>query len=252
MDMSEVITWKDVVREALEELGQRAHLKKIYAKIEGHEKTRTNPTWRATVRRTLQQYRIFYQEEKGTGVWLLREEKPPQPFDPEKNPQPKHADVQGMLLELGKIYGYETAIPPYDRQEKFMGKTLWEIATLEDFPEFSYENIVDTAKLIDVIWFEGDRDLFPKYAFEVEHTSKFTKGLTRLSELHRAQRDVALFILTPANRVDKFHKEIDKGPFQKIKNTCNVRTYDRLVDLYPLALQHHKSRNNFLGKRTAY
>jgi hypothetical protein len=56
---------------------------------------------------TLQQYSIFYQEEKGSGIWYLREEKPLGEFDPKKNPNPGHEDVQGMLLELGKIYGYE-------------------------------------------------------------------------------------------------------------------------------------------------
>ena len=102
------LTWKDVVKEALTEIGSSGHLDDIYSKIKGHSKTETNPTWRDTVRRTLQQYSIFYQEEKGSGTWYLREEKPLEEFDPKKNPNPAHEDVQGMLLELGKIYGYET------------------------------------------------------------------------------------------------------------------------------------------------
>ncbi len=102
-------TWKDVVREALTEIGAPGHLDDIYSKIKGHPKTETNLTWRDTVRRTLQQYSIFYQEEKGSGIWYLREEKPFPEFDPKKNPNPAHEDVQGMLLELGKIYGYETS-----------------------------------------------------------------------------------------------------------------------------------------------
>ncbi len=81
---------------------------RVYSKIKGHPKTEPNPTWRDIVRRTLQQYSNFYQEEKGSGIWYHREEKPLKEFDPRKNPNPGHEDVQGMLLELGKIYGYET------------------------------------------------------------------------------------------------------------------------------------------------
>lgn len=242
----ETVTWKDVVKDALEKLEGESHLREIYEKIEGHEKTETNPTWKDTIRRTLQQYRIFYQEKKGSGIWLLRQEKPPQEFDPIKNPKPKHEDVQGMLLELGRIYNYETAVPPYDNQKRFLGKTLGEIATLEDVPEFTYPAVVKTAKLIDVMWFEGDAQLFPRYAFEVEHTSDFTKGLSRLYELHRAQRDVSLFVLTLPERVNKFRSEIEKGIFHGIKKVCNVRTYDNLVNLYPLALKHDELKKGFL------
>jgi hypothetical protein len=96
------LTWKDVVKEALAEIGNSGHLDDIYSNIKNHPKTETNPTWRDTVRRTLQQYSIFYQEEKGSGTRYLREEKPLQEFDPKKNPNPAHEDVQGMLLELGK------------------------------------------------------------------------------------------------------------------------------------------------------
>ncbi|MCZ7356147.1 MAG: hypothetical protein O8C66_00200 [Candidatus Methanoperedens sp.] len=61
------LTWKDVVKEALSKIGDSGHLEDINSQIEGHWKTETNPTWRDTVRRTLAQYSIFYQEEKGSG-----------------------------------------------------------------------------------------------------------------------------------------------------------------------------------------
>jgi hypothetical protein len=165
------LTWKDVVKEALLEIGSSGHLDDIYSKIKGHPKTETNPTWRDTVRRTLQQYSIFYQEEIGSGIWYLREEKPLEEFDPKKNPNPGHEDVQGMLLELGKIYGYETWRGVNDAKKKFMGRTLEEIATVRDFPRFlSYPKVVKVASYIDVIWFTGDTDaLVPEFAFEVEY-----------------------------------------------------------------------------------
>ncbi len=38
------LTWKDVVKEALAEIGSSGHLDEIYSKINGHPKTETNPT----------------------------------------------------------------------------------------------------------------------------------------------------------------------------------------------------------------
>lgn len=114
------MTWKDVVKEALEKTGNYGHLEEINSKIEGHWKTETNPTWKDTVRRTLQQYSIFYQKEKGSGVWYLKEEKPIDEFDPKKNPDSPHENVQGILLVLGRIYGYETSAAINDAKKKFM------------------------------------------------------------------------------------------------------------------------------------
>ena len=53
------LTWKDVVAEALGELGGEAHLSDINAKIEGHPKTKTNPTWQDTIRRVVREYKIL-------------------------------------------------------------------------------------------------------------------------------------------------------------------------------------------------
>lgn len=86
------------MRGALAEIGSSGHLDAIYSKIEGHPKTETNPTWRDTVRRTLQQYSIFYQKEKGSGIWYLKEEKPLGEFDPKKNPNPGHDELPRSRL----------------------------------------------------------------------------------------------------------------------------------------------------------
>ena len=48
-------TWKDVVMSVLRESGKEKNLSEIYAKIEGHKKTLTNPHWRAKVRQVLQE-----------------------------------------------------------------------------------------------------------------------------------------------------------------------------------------------------
>ncbi len=156
------LTWKDVVKEALAGIGNSGHLDDIYSKIEGHSKTETNPTWRDTVRRTLQQYSIFYQEEKGSGIWFLREEKPLEEFDLKKNPNPAH-------------------------KKKFMNIPLEEVATIKEFQsDLFHPKIVDIVSHIDVLWFGGDTDMpVPEFAFEIEHTIDVNKGLGGLLDLHR-------------------------------------------------------------------
>lgn len=243
------LTWKDVVKEALSKIGNSGHLDDINSQINGHLKTETNPTWRDTVRRTLQQYSIFYQKEKGSGVWYLKEEKPLEEFDPKKNPNPGHEDVQGMLLELGRIYGYETSAAINDAKKKFMNRNIEEISTIKEFPErFSYPKIVDIVSRIDVLWFGGDTDmLVPEFAFEIEHTTDVTKGLARLHDLYKSGQRTKLFVILPEDKKRKFDKEIGRSVFREIRKTCQVRTYEPLVNLYNLALEHDSHKNDFFN-----
>jgi len=62
-------TWMSLVRMAMMKLGGKATLDKIYREVEkvAGEKKSTNPTWQATVRRTLQQH--FQHVERG--VWSV-------------------------------------------------------------------------------------------------------------------------------------------------------------------------------------
>lgn len=51
---SKMATWKDIVASVVNNLGGKASLEEIYSQIEGHKRCDTCPTWKATVRKTLQ------------------------------------------------------------------------------------------------------------------------------------------------------------------------------------------------------
>lgn len=76
-------TWKEDLIKALENLGGKAHLSKIYNEIEKIRPNNLNPTWQRTVQRELETNSsdseafkgedIFYSVEgKGKGIWGLR------------------------------------------------------------------------------------------------------------------------------------------------------------------------------------
>ncbi len=64
------LTWKDVVLSALEKLGGRAKLKKLYREIKGHEKTNNNQHWKAKIRQVLRRHAQEF-KPMGEGVYSL-------------------------------------------------------------------------------------------------------------------------------------------------------------------------------------
>ncbi len=235
------LTWKDVVHDALLAISKPATLSQIYEQIEGHWKCETNPTWRDTVRRTLQQYAIFKHLERG--VWGLKSEKEVLEFDKAKL---EHSEVEGLLLELGKLYGYETYTP--DKNSRFRNETLLNFTTLNEIPKFTYDNIIRDVKQIDVLWFFGDTDnLFPTHAFEVEHTTKISRGLLRLYQLYQARgSNTSLYVVSPRIESSKFDIEISKYPYRSAKDFFVFRTYQALLDLHNLAVKHDILKMEFL------
>lgn len=63
-------TWKDVVVAVLRNFNRPASLNEIYAEIDGHAKTKTNPNnWQAKIRQILETSGLF--EHVSKGVWAL-------------------------------------------------------------------------------------------------------------------------------------------------------------------------------------
>lgn len=147
-----------------------------------------------------------------------------------KEEQMTHEEVEGLLLHLGNLLGFDTYTP--DKSSKTRGgEVLGNLCTLKKIPTFiGFPEILDTVKQIDVIWF---KERYPKYCFEVEHKTDVTKGLLRLYQVKDIR--ASLFIVAPSSKRSKFDSEIRKAPFSKIKEHYIFKTYTELLELYDSA-----------------
>lgn len=118
-----------------------------------------------------------------------------------KQPQPEkstpeesfHSVLQGRLLEIGNVRGYQTFCP--NKSKKFNDRKLGEIASLKECPALEFSNY-DILRQIDVLWFRDKGSylirpsgimtkphLIPEYAFEVELSTGVWSGVGRMATL---------------------------------------------------------------------
>src|SRR5665213_3760368 len=102
-------TWKELVADALRDLGGEASLQDITEAVETDPRRPHTATWQATIRRVVRQYRIFepVKTKSGRAGYRLTS----LPVFPSKNEDAKidsHGQQQGMLLHLGQFCGFET------------------------------------------------------------------------------------------------------------------------------------------------
>ena len=92
-----------------------------------------------------------------------------------------HTILQGRLLEIGNIRGFQTFCP--NKSKVFNGKNLGEVATLKTCPELQFSQY-DILRQIDVLWFkERGQNYIPEYGFEVELSTGTWAGVGRLATL---------------------------------------------------------------------
>lgn len=244
------LTWKDVVRDALLKLGGQGHLSDINKIVEGHPKTKTNPTWQDTIRRVVRQYKIFEPvPPKRSGIYKVVKEAliKPESQGFTKEPEVDHGIAQGMLVTLGKIYGYETYVPPHDQTiRNFQGRPLKEFVSVSDCTNIFRGPNLSKIREIDSLWFdEDDYGLFPVYAFEVEETTRVKSGLDRLLKIPR-RFPTQFFVVGPSEKEkDLFAQYITQTPFRNFRNRFLFKSYKELEDLYNSALVHNDQREQF-------
>lgn len=247
----EELTWKDVVANALRELGGQGHLSQINQKLENHPKVATNPTWRDTIRRVVRQYKIFQPVlPERSGVYRLLEIVQPQPESQSLdslNVEINHGIAQGMLVTLGNIYGYETFVPTHDQTTRnFQHTKLKDLVSLKSCDDIFQGPNLSKVREIDVMWFsEDDYGLFPIYAFEVEHTTKVKSGLDRLLKIPRRYA-VRLFVVGPGEEErGLFDRYVNQTPFRSHRDRFNFRFYNQVESIYNAAVNHETERQQF-------
>lgn len=153
----------------------------------------------------------------------------------EENEKPKtveeslHSVLQGRLLEIGNIRGYQTFCP--DKSRKFNDKNLEEISTLKTCPELQFSDY-DLLRQIDVIWFKPRGNNFiPEYAFEVELSTGVWSGVGRMATL-MDYSNVGLYVI--ANDSKKYSQVINS--FTEYQNRYKFIANDLVGELYSAEL----------------
>lgn len=93
-----------------------------------------------------------------------------------------HAILQGRLLEIGNIRGFQTFCP--NKSKAFNGRLLSDVATLDTCPSLQFSEY-DVLRQVDVLWFrERGNNLVPECGFEVEISTGTWSGVGRLASLY--------------------------------------------------------------------
>lgn len=158
----------------------------------------------------------------------------------EKDSIKAHAEAELLLLKIGKMLGYETYSP--DKSYKAYGEELANSITLKNIPtRFIGSTLAPIISEIDVIWF---KDEVPKFAFEVEHSTKLGSGFQRLCQL--IPLSTKLFIMSPTKNSYLFEKYINTDPYYKYRDAFRFRDYTQLESFFKSVSELTTLNNTFL------
>jgi len=225
------LTYSEAIEQVMRKNGYFAPLKVIYRDIwkykdRGGIKGKT-PDY--TIQERVQRDPRF--TRVGVGVYALTEyldkiQRARVPVREQDRSEHDHSRIEGMLLEIGGIEGYDTYTR--DKSKSFDGKPLRLLSILRECPRFTYGRIIeDTVAHIDVVWFNNRG--FPYRCFEVENSTNFRGALVKFSELQDFMTE--FFIVSPEDRRQKYDRELGRRAFSPIAGRCQFRSYEN-IDAY--------------------
>ena len=218
---------------AMKQTGGYATLGQLYQtapKISGSKWGTKTPF--ASIRRIVQQHDEFFKIRPG--LWALTSEKDKvlRLFAGEgtkpKEREYSHYFYQGLVAEIGNLQGFQTYVPPQDRNKPFAEQKLGNVTTVRDFYEFTYPDVLRRAKTIDVTWF-NDRK-FPSSVFEIEHSTDIQNSLLKFVELQDFK--TKFYIVADEKRKEEFDNKISFYAFSAIKPYVKFWDYDSVLDIH--------------------
>lgn len=224
----------EAVIQAMEQLGGYAPLGQLYQvalKIPNAKWGTKTPY--ATIRRIVQERKEFFKIRPG--LWALEsyKHKLPEPLKAKKKTKAKSKEVQlfdhtyyqGLLVQIGNLQQYITYVPAQDKNRKFLGKEkLDSLATTTKIFDFTYPFIVNSAKSIDVIWFNDAK--LPKAVFEVEHSTDIKNSLIKFVELQDFRTEMN--IVADEHRRNQFENVLTSRAFENIRKFVGFLSYQKI------------------------
>jgi hypothetical protein len=187
----------------------------------------------ASIRRIVQDPRFFFKIRPG--LWALNEFKDKIPFQPESKTAKAgqggeftHAYYQGLLVEVGNLRHFGTFVPNQDQNHKFVDKALGTMITVDPFYHFTYDQLVQRARTIDVTWF-NTRNM-PDSFFEVEHSTDIYNSLLKFDELQDFNANFR--IVADRSRQREFQSKLAIDAFRDIAPRVKFISYETVSELH--------------------
>ncbi len=222
----------EAVIKAMENNGGFATLGHLYKEALNVEEVIWNTkTPFASIRRIVQVRDEFFKIKPG--LWALETHRNSLPahileqstqFDQLNISDNTHYHYQGLLVEIGNLRNHATFIPPQDKNRPYLNYTLGQIAKLNKFHQFTYPEIINRAKTIDVMWF-NERKL-PDSAFEVEHSTDMQNSLLKFVQLQDFY--INLYIIADESRKKLFQTKVELHAFSDIRDRVKFLSYDQV------------------------
>lgn len=226
------MTKVEAIKKVLEDNGGTASLTDIYNNIEKYYPTaKSSEQWEAGIRgvlyREIRNKKFF--KKIGLSIYALSDYQ--EEVKPHKEDKVRmHSYIEGICLELGnfKNFATYTADPSMLYRDNIQ---LQRIATLNELPSFSYEDILREVKRIDVIWFNQKGHKFPQKVFEVVDSIGTLNGaFNRSLQLQNFRTE--FYIVAPEQHRAKYEQTINLAPYNINKERFSFINYDDLTELY--------------------
>lgn len=205
----------------------------------------------ATIRRIVQDKRFFFKIKPG--LWALKTHKSRLPDEIlslieenktiDKEGEFTHSYYQGMLVEIGNIKGFQTYVPPQDKNKKFLDQPLKNIVTLDTIFKFTHEDVLQKVHSIDVFWFNERR--FPASVFEIEHSTDFKNALLKFLELQ--DFNTQMYITSYKERQRDFLSKLDFSSFDPIKKKVHFVSYEEVAQWHTKSYELKQVEGKILG-----
>lgn len=226
------MTKVEAIKKVLEDNGGTASLTDIYNNIEKYYPTaKSSEQWEAGIRgvlyREIRNKKLF--KKIGLSIYALSDYQ--EEVKPHKEDKVRmHSYIEGICLELGNFKNFSTytADPSTLYRDNIQ---LQRIATLNELPPFSYEDILREVKRIDVIWFNQKGHKFPQKVFEVVDSIGTLNGaFNRSLQLQNFRTE--FYIVAPEQHRAKYEQTINLAPYNINKERFSFINYDDITELY--------------------
>lgn len=238
------MTKVEAIKRILEDHNGIATWDIIYSEIERYYPgIKSSPEWQAGIRG------VFYREEKnnrnfkrvGLGMLALRDFNEEKVEDIKNDPVRLHSYLEGVCIDIGNFLKLKTYTA--DPTAKYNELPLSDIATLKSIPKFTYNEIIDTIKKIDVLWFNEKGYQFPKRSIEiVDSINTLERALKRSIQL--LEFNLSFYILCKKEDIHKVEKAISLEPYVRIRDRFKVKDYDYILSIYKDPISN--KNDNFL------